>query len=138
MPDCMVPDCVNGSRKTKGSGISYHRLPNEQKIQQQRLARIRGENPPKDNSCYVCSDHFTSDCFQTSYKDMFCLGNKHYLNPDAIPSVFPHSSQVKVRTSSLSRIAKRDKEQVGRSTKSFPCISITSPTKVLMSLISGY
>ena len=27
MPHCMVPMCTNGWRKTKGTDISYHRLP---------------------------------------------------------------------------------------------------------------
>jgi hypothetical protein len=32
MPYCMVPGCTNCSKKTKGSDISYHHLPNDQQM----------------------------------------------------------------------------------------------------------
>ena len=134
MPHCMVPNCANGSRKTKGSGISYHRLPVVQKIRKHWLARIRRENPPKENSCYVCSEHFTPDCFQISYKNVFGQTNKKSLKPDAIPSIFPHSSQKKVRTSSQRRIANKDKAQVNVLT--IPQISLT-PTAFYLTCISS-
>ena len=64
----MVPGCTNCSKKTKGSDISYHRLPNDQHIRRAWLGRVRRENLPNANSCYVCSVHFTPDCFEGSLK----------------------------------------------------------------------
>ena len=70
MPYCMVPGCTNCSKKTKGSDISYHRLPNDQQMRRTWLRRVRRDNLPKANSCYVCSVHFTPDCFEGSLKEL--------------------------------------------------------------------
>ena len=46
--------CTNCSKlKTKGSDISYHRLPNDQNTRRTWLRCVRRENLPKPNSCYV-------------------------------------------------------------------------------------
>ena len=76
MPYCMVPGCTNCSKKTKGSDISYHRLPNDQHIRRAWLGRVRRENLPKANSCYVCRVHFTPDCFEGSLKELFGMRQK--------------------------------------------------------------
>ena len=88
----MVPGCTNCSKKTKGSDISYHRLPNDQHTRRTWLRRVRRENLPKPNSCYVCSAHFTPDCFELSLKEMFGIKCTKALKPGRVPSIFPFSS----------------------------------------------
>ena len=85
----MVPGCTNCSKKTKGSDISYHRLPNDQLIRRTWLRRVRCENLPKPNSCYVCSAYFTPDSFEGSLKEMFGMKGKKALKPGSVPSIFP-------------------------------------------------
>jgi len=86
MVHCCVPGCINHSSKT--SNISYHRIPNDKGLQKAWLARIRRDNLPLQN-CYVCSEHFTDDCFETDLKAQLMpeLKVKRRLKRDAIPSV---------------------------------------------------
>jgi len=81
-----VPGCINHSSKT--SNISYHRIPNDKGLQKAWLARIRRDNLPLQN-CYVCSEHFTDDCFETDLKAQLMpeLKVKRRLKRDAIPLV---------------------------------------------------
>ena len=67
----MVPGCANCSKKTKGSDVSYHRLPIKQQLRKTWLRRILRDNLPKANSCYVCSAHFAAECFEGSLKELF-------------------------------------------------------------------
>ena len=64
MPHCMVPGCANGSRKTKGIPVSYHRLPKDEKMRKIWLNKIRRDNPPQAKSCYVCSMHLARKMFR--------------------------------------------------------------------------
>ena len=65
MPHCVVPLCTNYSRKPRGMGISYHRLPRGP-LKGVWLRNARRENPRKPANCYVCSSHFEPDCFEPS------------------------------------------------------------------------
>ena len=85
----MLPGCTNCSKKTKGSDISYHRLPNDQQMRRTWLRRVHHDNLPKANSCYVCSAHFTPDCFEGSLKELFGMKGKKALKPGSVPSIFP-------------------------------------------------
>ena len=62
MPYCMVPMRTNGWRKTKGKGITYHRLSNGT-LKSVWLRNIRRDNPHRPSNSFVCSAHFTVDCF---------------------------------------------------------------------------
>ena len=66
MVHCCVPGCINHSSKT--SNISYHRIPNDKALRKAWLARIRRDNLPPLQNCYVCSEHFTDDCFESDLK----------------------------------------------------------------------
>ena len=104
----MVPSCTNGSKKTKGSDISYHRLPNDQQLRRTWLRRIRRENLPKGNSCYVCSAHFTPDSFEVSLKESFGMKAINNLKPGSVSSLFPFMSRKPERKLSQKRLQKRD------------------------------
>jgi hypothetical protein len=65
----MVTGCTNCSKKTKGMPVSYHRLPQDKRMRKIWLNRVRRDNPPEYKSCYVCSMHFTSDCFDKHVSD---------------------------------------------------------------------
>ena len=49
MPHCMVPNCSNGWRKTKGTNITYHRVPNNH-MKNVWLQKIRRDNPRKSST----------------------------------------------------------------------------------------
>lgn len=107
MPHCMVPECTNNSRKTKG--ISYHRVPKENQLQRAWMARIRRANPRNVATSYVCSAHFTPECFE---KKPFLSGHQSRprLKPDAIPSIFSRNKPEKRRETGRRRTQLRSEQ----------------------------
>ena len=97
----MVPGCANGSRKTKGIPVSYHRLPKDEKMRKIWLNRIRRDNPPQAKSCYVCSMHFTREWRERGKA-------KTSLKIGSVPSIFPFQEPKNERVSSQSRIQKQN------------------------------
>ena len=95
MVHCCVPGCINHSSKT--CNISYHRIPNDKGLRKAWLARIRRDNLPPLQNCYVCSEHFTDDCFEADLKAQLMseLKVKRRLKRDAIPSVFSFGPEPK-------------------------------------------
>lgn len=113
MVHCCVPGCINHSSKT--SNISYHRIPNDKGLQKAWLARIRRDNLPPLQNCYVCSEHFTDDCFETDLKAQLMpeLKVKRRLKRDAIPSVFSFGREPKKpRISSENRESRQRAEEL--------------------------
>ena len=105
----MVPGCTNRSKKTKGSDISYHRLPNDQNVRRMWLRRVRRENLPKPNSCYVCNAHFTPDSFEGSLKELFGMKSKKALKAGSVPSIFPFLQRKPERELSYRRAQIKEK-----------------------------
>ena len=120
----MVPGCTNGSRKTKGTNISFHRLPKEEKICKLWIAKTRRKNPPKRESAYVCSKHFKEDCFEHSLKHLCGQQTKNKLKPGSVPTIFPHTVKKQERFNSLQRRRKQDRNEV--SSKEYKHILIKS------------
>ena len=112
MPHCMLPTCTNGSHKTQGSDVSYHRLPKHRHLRKIWINPIRRYNPPKHNSCYVCSEHFTPDCFEHSLKQAFGKKTPRRLKPGSVPSIFPFAPRQSERETSKRRINKFAKTAV--------------------------
>lgn len=109
-----MPGCINHSTKTSNI-ISYHRIPNDKGLQKAWLARIRRDNLPPLQNCYVCSEHFTDDCFETDLKAQLMpeLKVKRRLKRDAIPSVFSFGPEPKKpRLSSENRESRRQAEEL--------------------------
>ena len=112
MPHCTVPLCTNGSPKTKGSDISYHRLPNGP-LKSVWLRNIRRENPRQRVNTFVCSAHFTPDCFQPSVELIPRYKKPKKLKPSAVPTLFAFPTklkEVKGRPSSERQIKNRERQ----------------------------
>jgi hypothetical protein len=107
MPHCMVPKCTNGWKKTKGSDITYHRVPSGP-TKSIWLRNIRRDNPRKLNNSFVCSVHFTPDCFIPATE--ICGRKKpKMLKPTAIPTLFEYTrKKLPPRSSSLRQIRERE------------------------------
>ena len=113
MPYCMVPDCTNGSKSTKGTGTSFHRLPKEKTLAKKWIEKTRRKNPPKRESCYVCSIHFKPECFEMSFKHLLGQKAKKNLKANSIPTIFPqHNKEKRQRLFSLQRELRQDKKEV--------------------------
>lgn len=114
MPHCMAPNCTNGWRKTKGTNVTYHRLPTDH-MRSVWLQKIRRENPRDAKYSFVCSDHFTTDCFVVTLAQRLCgHTGKKVLKPDAVPTIFKHNEHVpkKARTTSDRRQRTRERQEV--------------------------
>ena len=113
MVSCCVPECTNYSAKTKG--VSYHRIPKDVKLRESWIERLGRLNLPALENCYVCSVHFTEDCFEYSLKDSLTgQEGKRTLKRDAVPSVFSFGvrKSKQPRLASVNRTAKRKKEEL--------------------------
>ena len=109
MPHCTVPLCTNGSRKTKGTDISYHRLPNGP-LRSVWLRNLRREIPRERANTYVCGAHFTPDCFQPNIELIPGFKKRKMLKPSAVPTIFAFPTKAKenkTRSSSLRQIRNR-------------------------------
>ena len=74
--------------------ISYHRISNDKGFRKTWLARIRRDNLPPLQNCYVCSEYFTVDCLETDTVNAL-LKVKRRLKREAITSVFSFGSEPK-------------------------------------------
>jgi hypothetical protein len=92
MPHCMVPECFNNSRDQHQS-VSFHRVPTNEKSRKKWLDVVPRKIPRPASYSYVCSDHFSSDCFEVSYMEQL-TGHKQSrrLKPGSIPSISPRSA----------------------------------------------
>ena len=111
MPHCAVPLCANGSRKTRGMDISY-RLPNGP-LKDVWLRNIRRENPRDRGYTYVCSAHFTPDCFEANTGLIPGFKKRKMLKPTPVPTVFLFPTKYSVnkpRLSSVKQIKSREKK----------------------------
>ncbi|KAL9976812.1 hypothetical protein ACROYT_G014146 [Oculina patagonica] len=123
MPVCAAAFCTNRAPRDTKRGISFHRLPlSKRKIAQEWLRRM-GRNEkflPKQAQLFVCSDHFTDDCFEVEHRFDLLGGNirKRKKKPEAIPTIFKKSPAVKVpfkrHASERRQKAKDRREEVER------------------------
>jgi len=79
------------------------------------MARIRRDNLPPLQNCYVCSQHFADDCFERDLKAQFMpeLKVRRRLKRDAIRSVFSFGPEPKKpRISSENRESRQRAEEL--------------------------
>ena len=121
MVHCCVPRCTNYSAKTSGKNISFHRIPTDKALQKSWIAKLKRENLPPLKNCYVCSEHFTEECFQSNLKAVLLDKEKipRRLKRDAVPSVFSFGPQPKQsRPSSESRAERRQRAETREKVRS--------------------
>ncbi|KXJ26866.1 THAP domain-containing protein 2 [Exaiptasia diaphana] len=114
MVNCCVPGCTNYSSKT--SDVSYHKMPKDLKLQEAWISRIRRDNMPPLQNCYVCSELFTEECFERDlFQQLTGEKRKRKLKSDAIPTVFSFASSSvsgKRRATSENRIKRQRQQEV--------------------------
>lgn len=103
----MAPKCTNGWKTTKGTSITYHRVPSGP-LKNIWLRNVRRDNPRKIINSFVCSAHFTPDCFIPATE--ICGRKKpRALKSSAIPTLFEHAKKkIPPRSSSLRQINERE------------------------------
>ena len=61
---CIAYGCTNRSSKRACKSLSWHLLPSKNKKRlAEWLVKIRRENTPVTKNSYLCSDHFSKECF---------------------------------------------------------------------------
>lgn len=87
---CIAYGCVNRSNKPECSKLSWHSLPiNNAKLLRTWLLRMKRKDPPVSKHSYLCSQHFSEDCFKR------CVGGKRYLKSGSVPTRFSFSPEEK-------------------------------------------
>ena len=87
---CIAYGCVNRSNKPECSKLSWHSLPiNNAKLLRTWLLKMKRKDPPVSKHSYLCSEHFSEDCF------MRCVGGKRYLKSGSVPTRFSFSPEEK-------------------------------------------
>ena len=57
--------------------------------------KTKGKDPPVSKHSYLCSEHFSEDCF------MWCVGGKRYLKNGSVPTRFSFSPEEKSKRKAL-------------------------------------
>ena len=110
---CSVCYCDNNSKKNKDK--TYFVLPEEPNLRNSWIRAINRTSLPK--RVFICSDHFEESCFDSNWdlqNRLFYTERsvKRKLIAGAIPTIFPHKTQPKERTSSKARAKKSEKNEV--------------------------
>ena len=99
MPFCAAPFCSNRSPRDTKRGISFHRLPiSNAKIAKKWLVKLGREEKflPNRAQIFVCSEHFTEDCFEVDYRHNLLGGATHKRKKkfNAVPTIFKKTYSV--------------------------------------------
>ncbi|PFX24400.1 uncharacterized protein LOC111331706 [Stylophora pistillata] len=87
---CIAYGCVNRSNKPECSKLSWHSLPiNNAKLLRTWLLRMKRKDPPVSKHSYLCSQHFSEDCFKR------CVGGKRYLKSGSVLTRFSFTPEEK-------------------------------------------
>ncbi|XP_053333998.1 THAP domain-containing protein 2 [Clarias gariepinus] len=109
--------------KTQRSGVTLHRLPQEEEKRQHWISSMQkaaGWSPSE--SAQLCSDHFTSDCFQSPGQ----------LHSHAVPSVFQPTEETSdaYPDTSEHRFCERCEKQLHLIKKSYKLKLLSAQLKV--------
>ena len=119
MPFCAAPFCSNRCPRDSEKGISFHRLPISKKKIAQKWLRNLGRDEkflPKRSQIFVCSEHFTDDCFEVDYRHSLLGGRtrKRKKKTEAVPTIFQkiHSVAKEKRIASERRRKNKARKEV--------------------------
>jgi len=85
---CSAVGCSNCRRNCKNTGVSFHRIPKDEKLKRQWETKLKRQILPKNIN--VCSEHFTEECFDVSSKlQLEMLGTKKR----RMPTLFMHKEE---------------------------------------------
>jgi len=91
---CSAVGCSNCTKNCKNTDVSFHFLPKDEKLKKEWEAKIKREVLPK--KVYICSEHFTEDCFDVSSKlqfEMMGIKKRRKLLPGSIPTLFKYREE---------------------------------------------
>lgn len=96
---CIAYGCFNSINKPGCAGLSWHSLPMKDKtLLRTWLIKIKRKNTPVTKNSYLCSAHFSKGCFRKSIG-----GNRAYLKPGSIPTIFSFNQEKPSRKAPLHR-----------------------------------
>ena len=86
---CVAAGCSN----TNANGVSLFHFPRNPSLRQQwnkQVQRTRADWKDATDYSVLCSEHFTSDCFEENsfIAAQFGLTKRKRLKPDAVPTIF--------------------------------------------------
>ncbi|KAJ4430610.1 hypothetical protein ANN_19198 [Periplaneta americana] len=88
MPNCVVSECQNYSRKTKGSSVIYHTFPSDPKLRKVWEIKCYRKDEFNLETARICSEHFTSDSYERDLKaELLNIPAKKKLKLNAQPSL---------------------------------------------------
>jgi len=118
MPHCVAYKCPSDSKK-KGKDISFHILPGVNRPSLRKIW-ITAIGRPEDNlpkKPHLCSLHFENSCFDESFElKAKLLGQgreRRRLKCDAVPTRFYHKPPPKTRQTTVNRLARKSRQEVG-------------------------
>ena len=90
----MVKRCV--AMNCSKTRLSLHGFPTDSSLPLEytrQVQRTRSNWPGPSQHSVICSDHFTSDCFEEdiAIAAQFRIEKTVHLKPNAVPNVFPHA-----------------------------------------------
>ncbi len=96
---CVAFNCNN----TNGEGISLHAFPEDTHIASLwiRFVRTKRAKWTKSDFSFLCSKHFTEDCFSNFLKVKMRHSKKLLLEPNAVPTI--HAKDPKTEESSTTQ-----------------------------------
>jgi len=117
MPHCVAYKCSNDAKK-KDPSISFHLLPgvNRLTIRKKWINAIKRPESNLPKKPHLCSIHFEESCFDRSFemksKMVGSTLGKRRLKHDSVPTIFFHKPPPKPRRTSISRSARKSREEV--------------------------
>ena len=108
----MVNRCVAaGCSNTPSDKVSLHKFPKDvswKREWEKQVQRTRAQWKATEHS-YLCSEHFTEDCFEvdSAIAAQFGIKKRKALKPGAVPSIFPRPASVVGQSSAKGGSCKR-------------------------------